>query len=58
MTILALQILLLITVNGLTSLLALLTLQAFCLLKLLEHTVSSKRFTCPLTLDVVSDRDS
>ena len=28
----------LLTVNGLTSLLTLLTLQAFCLLTLLEHT--------------------
>ena len=45
---LALQILLLLTiveqtdlftVNGLTSLLTLLTLQRFCLLTLLEHTV-------------------
>ena len=46
----------LLTVNGSTSLLTLLTLQTFCLLTLLEHTTITglhwyKRSTIPLTLD-------
>ena len=46
----------LLTVNGSTSLLTVLTVQAFCLLTLLEHTALTglhryKRFTISLTLD-------